>query len=405
MTAPSSDEKQRAPVETLWPSTRLEALANAHGTPTFVYDGHEVHRRIRRVRDAFGADVGLLYGVKANPLPALLESIRDAVDGLDVASEGELHAALAAGYAPEHLRLAGPAKTHALLDEAVARNISVSVESPDELEEVAALAQQHQRCADVALRLEPPEPRHVFGLAMSGPRRPFGLDAAESDAALRIVKDAADVLRLRGIHVYGGTQCRSGRGWLAYLASVLDLAESVVRRGHGVREINAGGGFGIQTTRGRELDIASVGPKARRMMAKFNGAPRFVIELGRFLAADAGVYLTRVRRIKTRADRRIAILDGGVHHLWATTGQLGPTPPSVAVAPRPPGRTELFGPLCTPLDRLGTVDVAVERGDIVAFLQSGAYGASLSPSAFLSHPPAREVWLPPTASPRGHSKT
>ncbi|MEM7676047.1 MAG: pyridoxal-dependent decarboxylase, exosortase A system-associated [Myxococcota bacterium] len=387
-----------APTSDLWPASRLEALADSHGTPSFVYDGTEIHRRILRVRNAFGADVGLLYGVKANPLPALLTSLRDRVDGLDVASEGEVQAALAAGYPPDRLRLAGPAKTTTLLAEAVDRGITVSVESPDELEELVALARRRAQKAFVTLRLEPTTPRHVFGVAMSGPRRPFGLDRTETDEALRICADADDALSMRGVHVYGGTQCRSGRGWLAYLAHVLDLAQSVVRRGGSVQEINAGGGFGVETTRGPELNISSIGPKARSMMAKFPGTPRFVLELGRFLVADAGVYLARVRCIKIRPGRRIAVLDGGVHHLWAATGQLGPTPPIVVTRARPSGRTELFGPLCTPLDRLGEVDVDLEQNDLVAFLRSGAYGATMSPSAFLSHPAVKEIWLGQTHS-------
>ncbi len=450
-----------------WTAARLAAIAADHGTPVYAYDLTQVVERIGRVRAAFGpvagsaghaCDVALLYAAKANPYPSLLEAMRPYVDGLDVASLGEVEAAVAAGYPPPSLRLAGPGKTFSLLRRAVKDQLLVSVESPEELTDLTNLAREEGRSARVVLRLEPRTALHAFAVTMASvpmrPRsslvesstgssvHPFGLDEAETEAALAILDTARDALTLEGIHVYRGAQCRSVRGWLNHLAEVLDLAETIQRRGWPLRDINLGGGFGVASSAGPELDVEALGPKASRMLGKFrenqarrgtaeappdrtNGEPasvrrqgsanpRFVLELGRFLVADAGVFVTRVLRTKVRAEHRVAVLDGGVHQLWAATGQLGPRPRAVrvplpsAAALRSDGvelsdtPTHLMGPLCTPLDALGTIPGAVRPGDLVAFLQVGAYGATLSPTAFLGHGPAREVLLrDTTAGPPG----
>ncbi len=386
----------------VWPTERLAALD--YPTPVFVYDGAEVRRRVDLVRRAFGSEIRLLYAVKANPLPALLGTMATVVDGLDVASEGEMNAADAAGFAPDRLRLAGPGKTAALLERAVRSGVPVSVETPGELTDVAGYARALGRRAQVLLRLEPREPRRAFGVQMSGPTHPFGLDAEETVAALDILRAAPDAIDLLGVHVYSGTQCRSIRGWMGHLAEALDLAEAVRRAGFALREINVGGGFGVAHSGTEALDVAALGPRARRTLDRFAAAaaeaarPRFVLELGRYLVADAGVYLTTVLRTKTRGAHHIAVLDGGAHHLWAATGQLGPSPPPVAVSPPgrgslAPGRTHLMGPLCTPLDHLGAIAGRLRQGDRVAFIQAGAYGATLSPLRFLGHPAPREVLL------------
>ena len=382
----------------LWPPERIRAVAEQYGTPLYAYDGAEVKRRIDRVRDAFGPNTGLLYAVKANPHPDLLRAVRPWVDGLDVASEGEVDTAIQAEYPLAHLRLAGPAKTPHLLRRAVADQIVVSVETPDELRELADNARALGRRAQVVLRLEPTEPRRAFAVQMGRRDHPFGLDPEETKTALAVVAASPEVLTLRGMHVYGGAQCRSVRAWLRYAAHVLDLVAPIARAGFSLEEINVGGGFGIETTGGPELDVAALGPQVQQLWSKFPTGPRFVLELGRYLVADAGVYITRVRRTKTRADEATAILDGGIHHLWAAAGQLGPRPPIRVIGncagPRRP--THLTGPLCTPLDALGTVNASLAPGDLVAFDRVGAYGATLSPNRFLGHGEPQEVWIDAT---------
>ena len=390
----------------------VRCLVERCQTPLFAYDADEILRRVQRVKTAFGSDVGLLYSLKANPCSKILKLIRPVVDGLDVASLGELDAGFRAGFEGSHMRLAGPGKPLARLPGRVFRQGTISIEAPDELTELARRVPPGNP-VQVVLRLEPRTPLHAFGVKMGRPSHPFGMDAEETTAALEIIAGAPRVLHLKGVHVYGGTQCRNVRAWLTYLAEVLDLAASVRARVGALQEVHLGGGFGVATRNGPELDVEALGPRAQKMLSKFAG-PRFVLELGRFLVADAGVYLTSVVRIKQRGDRRFAVLDGGVHHLWAATGQLGPRPRAAVFRPRSDhdaqtwlqaspvpdsgpgstaasGETHLVGPLCTPLDSLGSVDVELEPGDRIAFLQSGAYGLTLSPTRFLGHEPPAEV--------------
>ena len=382
-------------LETPESRARVIDVATTASTPVYVYDAAAVRARIRAVRAAFSNAVAVLYAVKANPHPDLLRAIEPQVDGADVASAGEVRAAMAAGFAPKRLRLAGPGKTAALLAQAVADGIPISVESPEELEDVANLAARRQARASVFVRLEPRQPRHTFAVQMGTPSHPFGMDAAETERALAILGKRTDDLRLKGVHVYGGSGCRSVRGWLGYLAEALDLAYEVSQAGGPLEEINVGGGFGVASSLGPALDVATLGARAGRMLAKFPAAPRFVVELGRFLVADAGAYVCRVVRVKHRPGHRIAVLDGGVNHLWAATGQLGPPPRPVVLHPARPATepTQLMGPLCTPLDALGRIEETVAPGDLIAFDGVGAYGATMSPQAFLGHGPAREVVL------------
>ena len=386
------------PTEDLWPPSRIAAIAKAHGTPVFAYDIREIIRRTRVVKDAFGGRVDLLYAVKANPLPALLSALQSEVHGLDVASLGEVRAAIACGFSASQLRLAGPGKTERLLNEAVDRGVAVSVESPEELDALAAIARKHRRRAGALLRLEPRTLRHTFAVQMGRPTHPFGLDPIETKAALDVAARNRDALDVFGVHVYGGTQCRSVRGWLGHLTEALDLAESVAEAGLSLKEINVGGGFGVSTPKGGELDVPAVGRRALPMLDKIDRDVRFVLELGRFLVSDAGVYITRVLRTKVRREHRTAVLDGGVHHLWTATGQLGPAPTAIGVrgetpVPQDDSNTHLMGPLCTPLDHLGTAQGTLRTEDLVAFRQTGAYGATLSPVNFLGHGPPKEVVL------------
>ena len=395
----------------LWSDDRLADLATRFGTPLYAYDAAEARRRVHRVRASFGSHVGLLYAVKANPLPALLAAMRPHVDGLDVASGGEVELALAAGFRPDTLRLAGPGKRPDLLKTAAQHRIPVSVESPSELASLAKAATAVGHRTPVILRLEPPAPIRAFGVQMGHPTHPFGMNADECRVALRILADHSNTLRLQGVHVYSGSQCRSTRAWLLHLRQALDLAFDLTQTGLGLPELNIGGGFAVATADDpSELDVETLGPKAARMLDKFACAistprPRFVLELGRFLVADAGVYLCRVLHTKVRGAHTIAVLDGGVHHLWAATGQLGPRPRRRIVDRSGRGRTgngavggsgascELMGPLCTPLDHLGSIAGVPQAGDIVAFDGVGAYGATFSPVRLLGHPPPTEVLL------------
>lgn len=378
----------------------LEASAAAVGTPFFVYDADWVIARLDGLRAATGLSrerLALLYAVKANPNPALLAALEPFVDGLDVASEGELALALGAGYAPARLSFAGPGKREAALALAVAHGIgALSAESIRELELVAALARGAGAPMQVVLRVNPAAAIQAFPVKMSGVPSPFGIDEEELPRAVAMVR-ASPWLELFGLHVYWGTQCHSARALARSFAATLDLAEQVeALAGQHLGFVNLGGGFGV----GGGLDGALVGAGLGRMLEKFAAGPgraelRFALELGRWLVAEAGLYVARVLRVKESRGRRFVILDGGTHHLQARfRGEVG----RVVNLSRPdaPGwRATVVGPLCTPLDVLveeGEVP-ELRPGELAGFTFAGAYGLSASPAAFLGHPPPAELIL------------
>jgi diaminopimelate decarboxylase len=334
----------------------------------------------------------------------VLAALRGEVDGLDVASGGELERALAAGFPGEALSFAGPGKTAPELELAVARGAVVSAESPRELEQLASLTRRGGRLARVRLRVNPVRAVHAYRVRMVGGPSPFGIDEEALPAAAALLAGAKDALALEGVHVHPGGQCTSPGGVAAAAAGALDVAERLAQLlGAPVPSVNLGGGFGVLAP-GDELDVEATGRKLAAMLDTYAAAtghrPTLLVEPGRWLAAPAGVYVARVVSEKVSRGVHFVVLDGGLHQHLGATGHLAPggAPRLPVVNLSRPGapvvtRT-LVGPLCTPLDTFGEMALPEPRvGDLVGVLGSGAYGYSFSPLHFLGHPLPAEVLL------------
>ncbi|MGA0871076.1 MAG: diaminopimelate decarboxylase, partial [Planctomycetota bacterium] len=210
--------------------------------------------------------------------------------------------------------------------------------------------------------------------------------------------------RLVGLHQYGGSQAFDAEAWVRSVAELLAVtAETEEATGHPLLSLNLGGGFGWPVyDRDPTFDLEAAGRGALELLEAAGrlGAPREVhLELGRYLTAPAGVFLTRVVDTKDSGGKRHVVLDGGMHQFGAATGLGAVMRRAYAiVAARDPRATEgepvsLGGPLCTPADRFGTgLELPPLRpGDAVAVLHAGAYGLTFSPIRFLSHPAPAEV--------------
>lgn len=383
-------------------ASRAEALAAAHGTPLYVYDAEVLRARARLARRALPARV--LFAVKANPHPGVLRALHGGVDGLDVASGGELAAGFAAGWPGAALSFAGPGKREGELMEAVARGVLVAVESPRELAAVSRLARARGVRARVRVRVNLREPARAFRVEMAGGPSPFGVDEEALPGALDALR-GDDALGFEGLHVHPGAQCTGVAGYARAAAAALDVAARVEQeQGLAVPALNLGGGLGVLAP-GDELDVVAVGRRLAVMRAKYEAAMGHALELlvepGRWLAGPAGVYVTRVVSEKVSRGAHFVVLDGGLHQHLSATGRLAPpgaprlpvvnlSRPDAALVTR-----TLVGPLCTPLDSLGEVTLPEPRvGDLVGVLGSGAYGPTFSPLRFLGHPPPAEVLLP-----------
>ncbi len=388
----------------------VRRLAERAGqTPFYVVDRRRVTERVQAVRQVLPPGVRLYYAVKANPMPALLGHLAGLVDGMDVASGGELNAALNAGCAPADVCFAGPGKTELELRQAVAAGALLHVESLREVRLLGELARSWGLSPAlgprVALRVNPDFELRSAGMRMGGGAQVFGVDAEQVPTVLaELVREG---LRFEGFHVYAGSQILKAEVLVSVLERTLDMLRGWAQQCPSpVLSVNVGGGWGIPYHAGETpLDIQAVGQAMGRLWPALQQVwpqAHMTVELGRYLVGEAGAYVCRVLERKESRGQVFVVTDGGMHHHLAAAGHFGQLirrPYPVALAGAAPGgpteRVNVVGPLCTPMDTLAQqVELPrAEPGDLVVVFQSGAYGASASPQRFLSHPAPAEILL------------
>lgn len=373
-------------------------IAQAGDSPLFVYDHDMVRARVARLRSAMPAGLEIHYAVKANPFAPLVAMMAQVVDGFDVASEGELARAIEAGMGAEHISFAGPGKRARELEAAIRVGATINLESEREAERALSAAEALGIRPRLAVRVNPDFDLRGSGMRMGGGAKPFGLDQNRvAPLVRRIVQTGADY---RGLHIFAGSQSLDAAAIIETQANTVALARRIeAESGSLAPLINLGGGFGVPYFAGDiALDVEAIGDALAGQVG--DEAHRYAIELGRWLVAEAGVYLTRVVDRKDSHGKIFLVTDGGLHHQLAASGNFGTVVRRnypVAVAGRFGGPVEeeasVVGCLCTPLDRLAD-DVGLPRadvGEVIAVFMAGAYGATASPSAFLGHPPASEL--------------
>src|SRR5918997_1147200 len=386
-------------------------IAEEHGTPFYLYHGEMISERVRRVRAALGGDVEVTYSVKANPNLAVCQLIaREQLTGAEVASSGELVVVRAAGFAPEDIVFAGPAKTDEELRMAVQEGIfAVNVESLNEIDRLAEIARREERKIGVGLRINPAAQLMGSQMRMGGTVGQFGIDQTELAEAVHRTLSHPQLI-LRGVHVYTATQVFEVEPLLEHCRNIFEIAlEAASVAGHPLEMIDFGGGFGVPYfEKMAEFDLEAFGEGFRGLLASYRSDPRlegcrFLFELGRYLVADAGLYVTRVVDVKRMRGKTFVVTDGGMNHHLTATGNMGQVfrksypilnLSRVNGVPGEEG-VAMAGPCCTPLDMFGTNLPLVEPevGDLIGVFYSGAYGYSASNLGFLSHPTPAEVLL------------
>ncbi len=384
----------------------LPDLAKTFGTPLFVYDAAVMRRTYRALCAAVAGFAEVDFSVKANPNPAVIRVFSEEGAGAEIASGAEFEAALTAGVSPQRILFAGPGKGAADLDRVVGGGIGeIHLENREEMVRVAAAAERYGTTVRVALRINPGATAQGGAMRMGGKPSPFGFDEEDIDAAIDAV-EATPRLRLVGLHLFAGTQGLKADVLLGQWAYGLGLAAHMAQRiGRPLETIDLGGGLGIPYFSGdTALDLGAIRAGLPDLIATLRADPllasaRVVLEPGRYLAGSAGIYAARVLAVKVSRGSRFVITDGGMHHHLAASGNLGQIVkrdfPLVAVVDAGAERaaTAVVGPLCTPLDMLARAASLppLAEGDLVAVLQSGAYGLTASPTGFLSHPMPAEV--------------
>lgn len=372
-------------------------------TPFYAYDRRLLDRRVAELRHVLPPAITLHYAMKANPMPALVGHMVGLVDGIDVASAGELQVALDAGADPAEISFAGPGKRDIELHQAVAAGILTNIESFREVPVLAAASQALGLPARVAVRVNPDFELKSSGMKMGGGPKQFGVDTEQVPALLAAIQEAD--LAFEGFHIYAGSQNLRAEAIIEAQSQSFALALRLAEKAPApVKFLNLGGGFGIPYFPGEpHLDLAPIGAHLAAIVddaAQQLPAARIVIELGRYLVGEAGLYVCRVIDRKISRGYPYLVTDGGLHHHLAASGNFGQIIRKnypVAIANRMGANdretVSVVGPLCTPLDLLGErmmLPVA-EIGDLVVVFQSGAYGLTASPEKFLGHPEAVEV--------------
>ena len=382
----------------------LTRLAQRVGTtPFYAYDRKRISERVALLRQHLPTAIQLHYAMKANPMPALVQHMASLVDGIDVASAGEMRVALDTPMPPRHISFAGPGKTDAELSCAIAAGVVVNMESEQEMERIAALGDDLGIRPTVAVRVNPDFELKSSSMKMGGGAKQFGVDAERVPAMLHRIGQLG--LDLEGFHIFSGSQNLKAAALQEAHEKTAQLGVTLARHApNEVRLLNIGGGFGVPYFPGDEaLDLAKVGDNLRRLIPEAKRdlpEARIVIELGRYMVAEAGIYVCRVLERKESRGQTFLITDGGLHHHLAASGNFGQVIrknyPVIVGNKAHHGVREtvsVVGPLCTPLDLLADrMEMSkAETGDLIVVFQSGAYGLSASPTAFLSHPPPVEV--------------
>lgn len=380
-----------------------DLIDQAGRTPVFVYSKEMIKQRVADLRTAMPERLKINYAIKANSFTPLLEFISPFVDGLDIASGGELEMVKNLGIEGARISFAGPGKRDEELEAAIRSGVTLNLESENEADRALAVADRVGLTPRLAIRVNPDFELKGSGMKMGGGAKPFGIDARRVPALMRHIVDAG--CEWRGLHIFTGSQALSADAVTEAQANILDLAIRLAEQVNvELPKLNMGGGFGIPYFAGEEpLDIGRVGDALGELIEMHSKAvenTELFIELGRYLVGEAGVYLTRIVDRKESHGETYLVTDGGLHHQLAASGNFGTVvrrnyPLAIATHfdAEPTEEVNVVGCLCTPLDRLA--DKALlpisEVGDIVAVFCAGAYGASASPSAFLGQGPAEEL--------------
>ena len=406
--APMTQFAQQQGIELVIGGMPLPLLAERVGqTPFYAYDRSLLRQRVAELRQALPDGIKLHYAMKANPMPAVVGFMAGLADGIDVASGGELKVALDAGADSREVSFAGPGKRVAELRQAVASRVLINVESFREVALLEGISNELGLPARVAVRVNPDFELKGSGMKMGGGAKQFGVDAERVPELLALVRRSG--LAFEGFHLFAGSQnLRAESICEAQLKSyelALRLAEHAPAP---VKFLNLGGGFGIPYFPGEtRLDLRPIGDNLSQLQTRAKTEmpqAELVIELGRYLVGEAGVYVTRIVDRKVSRGQVFLVTDGGLNHHLSASGNFGQVirknyPVTVV---KQAGRkieamqrevASVVGPLCTPLDLLADrMDLPVaEEGDFVVIFQSGAYGASASPQRFLGHADCVEV--------------
>ncbi|WP_260843276.1 pyridoxal-dependent decarboxylase, exosortase A system-associated [Sedimenticola selenatireducens] len=385
------------------PLTRLASRVGQ--TPFYAYDRKVITDRLQQLRAILPKEIHLHYAIKANSMPAVVQHLSGLTDGLDVASLGEMKVALDTGMAADKISFAGPGKSDKELTAAVAAGVTINMESEGEMERIATIGNKLSIQPRVSVRVNPDFELKTSGMKMSGGPKPFGIDAERVPDVLKRIANLS--LDFQGFHIFSGSQNLRPEALIEAQTNTFELAYRMAEYAPSpITWLNIGGGFGIPYFPGEKpLDLQPVADNLQSLVDECKTRlpdAEIVIELGRYLVGEAGVYVCEVIDKKISRGETFIVTNGGLHHHLAASGNFGqvirknyPVCVGNHVVSENSEIVNVVGPLCTPLDILANkIELPVITiGDLIVVYQSGAYGLNASPQGFLSHPATIEVFV------------
>lgn len=385
----------------------VRSLVEDYGSPLYIYDAAIMRRCFAQLKAALTGFADICFSIKANPNPAVAAIFVQQGAGIEIASAGEYERARRAGADTCNILFAGPGKRDDELEHVIRSGIGeIHLECFEEIDRVDTIAARHGKTVAVAIRVNPVAAAQGGAMRMGGKPSPFGFDEEQIGGVLNALAGKLH-LDLVGLHLFAGTQILDTATLLTQWQHGLALSAQIAQEiGRPLSSIDLGGGLGIPYYAGdRTLDLDAIRQGLPSLIAMKSADPllrdaRVIVEPGRYLAGPGGLYVARVVASKLSRGSRFIVTDGGMHHHLAASGNLGQVMkrdyPIVAPARMTEPHTEtcsIVGPLCTPLDTLArkVTMPKLEAGDLIAILQSGAYGLSASPVNFLGHPAPAEV--------------
>jgi diaminopimelate decarboxylase len=387
--------------------TQIENLVTR--TPFYAYDRQLIINRVSQLLNILPAEVSLNYAIKANPYPSLVHLMAGQVTGFDVASKKEMLLALQTGMPADKISYAGPGKTQADIEAAIIAGVTLHAESENEIATIESAAKKLKLKANLAIRVNPSFELKSSGMKMSGGAKPFGIDEEKIPEVLMSLSSRQ--VRLRGFHIYSGSQNLNAAAIISAQQQTFKLAKHLIELSTSITNkkinyLNIGGGFGIPYfAKEQALDIQAIANNLKDLILQYKDVVdnlELIIELGRYLVAEAGVYVSKIVDKKESRGTQYLVCDGGLHHHLANSGNFGqvirknyPLAIGNKLNDNKLEQVNIVGPLCTPLDILAEKVILPQAniGDYVVIFQSGAYGASASPKDFLSQPQLSEILL------------
>lgn len=380
----------------------LKDIANKYGTPVYAYDTEKIISQYTLLKNSLPQELGIFYSMKANPLMGICQLFKKLGSRVEVASSGELHTALSAGFTPEKIIFTSPGKTYDELNYAVETGIySINIESLEEAEAINEIAAEKGRVVNISIRINPDFDIAGSGIKMSGVASQFGIDQFQLESVFNKFKMLPNI-NVVGIHIYTGTQALNAHSIVQSMEQIIKLAlDTSEKFCFNLKFLNLGGGFGVPYFKDDStLDMDILRNELSEVWENYKDRlsdTQVFVESGRFLMAESGTYLTKILYKKECKGRKYMVCDGGSNQ-HASSAFLGRHirnnfPMHILNKSGNEEQVNVVGPLCTPTDVIGQNVMLPEAvaGDIVAIEKSGAYGITQSPGLFLSHPLPAEV--------------